>query len=250
VPLRGRWGRRRAQIPAWGTAAAADVQYPLASAWRGKGEQGFRHRRQRAVRVRLAGHSDAAALPVPEGKHVGIDFSGVGHARPPSRLTWMLHNGGAGGKLHRSTISQPAFAALTGPHDSEARSPLRVTNVVFWLHRPIGFAPDKLPACGYGAMALSAITGRRQTELGSRPTNDIGMLVMLAAASRFGPGACVRPAQRAPIFRLLLLPSKPIGSSNNTAKRPGLSKTVWTSRFSPGRSGKRELESGRCRDSC
>jgi hypothetical protein len=111
VPLRGRWGRRRAQIPAWGTAAAADVQYPLASAWRGKGEQGFRHRRQRAVRVRLAGHSDAAALPVPEGKHVGIDFSGVGHARPPSRLTWMLHNGGAGGKLHRSTISQPAFAA-------------------------------------------------------------------------------------------------------------------------------------------
>ena len=139
---------------------------------------------------------------------------------------------------------------MTGPHDSEARSPLRVTNVVFWLHRPIGFAPDKLPACGYGAMALSAITGRRQTELGSRPTNDIGMLVMLAAASRFGPGACVRPAQRAPIFRLLLLPSKPIGSSNNTAKRPGLSKTVWTSRFSPGRSGKRELESGRCRDSC
>ena len=139
---------------------------------------------------------------------------------------------------------------MTGPRNSEARSPLRVTNVVFWLHRPIGFAPDKLPACGYGAMALSAITGRRQTELGSRPTNDIGMLVMLAAASRFGPGACVRPAQRAPIFRLLLLPSKPIGSSNNTAKRPGLSKTVWTSRFSPGRSGKRELKSGRCRNSC
>jgi hypothetical protein len=68
--------------------------------------------------VRLAGHSDAAALPVPEGKHVGIDFSGLGHARPPSRLTWMLHNGGAGGKRKTDAVdpSRPSAAKFAVMH--------------------------------------------------------------------------------------------------------------------------------------
>jgi hypothetical protein len=71
--------------------AAADVQHPLAAARRGEGEQRLRHRRQGDVGVLLSRHPGVAARPVPEGKLVGVDLLGVGHAGPPVRLTPTLH---------------------------------------------------------------------------------------------------------------------------------------------------------------